>query len=360
MAELIKDVFTGGFINELGTRMQQAYPPFRPADFHAAVRGEGWDEAAFKQRIRIISLALAEQLPESFPEAVEVIKEASVFFHGLPHLVFPDYVELKGLEHPEEAIQALSFLTPGSSSEFAVRPFILRYPKRMFEQLRQWSASDNEHVRRLASEGCRPRLPWAMSLQPLKKDPSPILAVLSALKEDPSLYVRKSVANNLNDISKDHPELVLNLARQWWGKNPFTDWIIRHGCRTLLKQCHPDALLFFGFHTPQGIIVEKFAAAPDAIRMGEEIHFIFDIVNDSGQLQKLRIEYGIDFVKANGGLSRKLFKLSEKGYGPGRTSLKGKHSFQFITTRKYYPGEHRITLIINGEEVAGSTFLVSI
>ncbi|XEC94161.1 hypothetical protein AB6A23_23040 [Paenibacillus tarimensis] len=358
MAELLKDLFDDRFIHTLAARTQQAYAPFRAEPFIEQVRKGDWEGAAFKERIRRISSALAVQLPEVYEESIEIIERVSRHFSGLQHLVFTDFVEIRGLEHPERSIAALELLTTGCTAEFAVRPFILRYPERMYRQLMSWTSHANEHVRRLASEGCRPRLPWGMSLPPLKRDPSPILGILAALKEDPSLYVRKSVANNLNDISKDHPELVLELAQSWRGSSPETDWIIRHGCRTLLKQCRPEALRFFGFEQPLSIRVESFQTAPREVRMGETVYFTAEIVNDSDVPLKLRIEYGIDFVKASGHRSRKLFKLSERSFDPGRTSLQGKHSFRTITTRKHYPGMHRISLVVNGETAAESEIVL--
>ena len=123
------------------------------------------------------------------------------------------HIEVYGLGYPEESLHALEQITRLVSAEFAVRPFILRDPDRTMEYFRRWSLDENATVRRLASEGCRPRLPWAVALPMFKKDPSPLLPILENLKDDASLYVRKSVANNLNDISKDHPDLVLELAR---------------------------------------------------------------------------------------------------------------------------------------------------
>ena len=194
-----------------------------------------------KQRVRHITRVLHNFLPERFSDAAKILTEISIELkkeerpQGFAHIFLPDYVECFGLDYPEEALSALGEITRLVSAEFAVRPFIVRYPQLSIRFLQSWSKSQDANVRRLASEGSRPRLPWAQTLAALRSDPTPVLPILENLKADPSLYVRKSVANHLNDIAKDHPALVLNIAKKWQGRHPATDWIIKHGCRTLLK-----------------------------------------------------------------------------------------------------------------------------
>ena len=145
------------------------------------------------------------------------------------------------------------------------------------EQMYLWSRHENEHVRRLASEGCRPSLPWGQALVRFKKDPAPILPILQQLKADPSPYVRKSVANNLNDISKTHPDLVVKMAKEWYGENEFTDWIVKHGCRTLLKNGNCEVLAIFGYHNADCIHVSSFQLGKTSISLGEDLTFSFYI-----------------------------------------------------------------------------------
>ena len=182
-----------------------------------------------------------------------------------------------GLEDWDVSLPALEWFTQYSTSEYAVRPFIQQAPDIMIEQMMKWSFHHNHHVRRLASEGIRPRLPWGIALQQFKVDPAPIIPILTNLKEDESLYVRKSVANNLNDISKDHPDIVLDLAKEWLGKHSYTDWIIKHACRGLLKKGNKQALSLFGFHDTNAVQVIDFVVDRTELCIGEEFTFSFQI-----------------------------------------------------------------------------------
>jgi 3-methyladenine DNA glycosylase AlkC len=219
----------------------------------------------------------------------------------------------------------------------------------MMAQMHAWSKQDNEHIRRLSREGCRPSLPWGMALNSFKKDPAPVLPILEQLKTDPSAYVRNSVANNLNDISKTHPDLVVKIAKGWYGKNEHTDWIVKHGCRTLLKKGNREVLAIFGYDDITSVDVQDFALGATSVSFGGDITFSFTILTK--EATKVRLEYGIDYMKANGKQNRKIFQISE-------VSLKGNekkfytknHSFADLSTRKHYPGTHSITLIVNGVE----------
>ena len=264
-------------------------------------------------------------------------------------MYFPDFVEVYGQDerHLELSIAALERYTPFSSSEFAVRPFIIKQEKRMMQQMAIWATHENEHVRRLASEGCRPALPWGQALPNFKKDPSPLINILEQLKVDPSLYVRKSVANNLNDISKTHPELVAKIARDWYGKHEHTDWIVKHGCRTLLKKGNREVLAIFGYHDASAVDIRDFALGTASIACGESLTFSFSVL--AKETTKIRLEYAIDYVKASGKRNRKIFQISEilLKANQEKDYIKN-HSFAALSTRKHFPGTHSITLIVNG------------
>jgi len=186
-----------------------------------------------------------------------------------------------------------------------------------------------------------------MSLPNFKKDPSSIIPILEQLKQDSSEYVRRSVANNLNDISKDHPDLILELSNKWIGSNKQTDWIIKHACRTLLKSGNTAALSLFGFEKPSRLQINKFSLSAETIRIGEDLNFSFELETQSSKLGKLRIEYAIYYVK----LSKKIFKISEADYQSQYKKVSKKHSFKNLSTRKHYPGKHKISIIINGCEM---------
>lgn len=352
MAELLKDMYNYESLRELAVDIQSVYQPFRVDEFLELVMDDEWNDLELKARVRKISLNLGRYLPADYKEALAVLDQvAADCSSGFFGIVFPDFVEVYGQdeEHWDLSIEALARYTPYSSSEFAVRPFIIHHEERMMAQMYTWSKDENEHLRRLASEGCRPQLPWGQVLVSFKKDPTPILPILEQLKTDPSPYVRKSVANNLNDISKTHPELVAKLAKDWYGKNEYTNWIVKHGCRTLLKKGNRDVLAIFGYHNTDSIDVNGFELDPASIPVGGALHFSFDIL--AKEETKVRLEYAIDYVKASGKRSRKIFQISELSLDKDeKKSYCKKHSFADLTTRKHYPGTHTITLIVNGSE----------
>ena len=305
--------------------------------------------------MRHIALCLGEHLPTNYKKSLSILKSAAPQFADLEAMVFPDFVEVFGLDDYANSIPALEHFTQFSSSEFAVRPFIIRYQTKMMKQMKAWVKSGNYHVRRLASEGCRPRLPWAMSLPAFKKDPEHIIPILERLKQDESEYVRRSVANNLNDISKDHPATVIKIAKSWKGHHPDTDKLVKHACRTLLKQGHTPALRLFGFKKPSHISFNKFKLDKTVV-MGKVLEFSFQISTRAKALGKIRLEYAVDFFKANGQRARKVFMISESQLSDPTKSVIKRHSFRPISTRKYYPGKHGVAIIINGVQVAHKSF----
>lgn len=359
MAEELRNVFDEQFINELANRIRGEYSTFDHPLFHSLIFNENWNEFALKQRVRHITVCLHQTFSMNYTEVLELLKKIAPFFQsGLTGIIFPDYVEVYGLEQWNESIDALEYFTQFSTAEFAVRPFIIKDQPRMMKQFLTWSKHPNEHVRRLASEGSRPRLPWGIALSSLKHDPTPIFPILENLKEDPSLYVRKSVANNLNDISRDHPEQVLKIARKWYGENEKTNWIIKKGIRTLMKQGNQQALELFGFAGNSNLKVEKLNVTEE-LHIGDTLSFSFQLSSTDQMPIKLRIEYAIHFVKANGKHSAKLFKITESIIRPGESKDYTKdHSFKNLTTRKHYPGQHSLSIVVNGETKAVETFIV--
>jgi len=254
------------------------------------------------------------------------------------------------MDHWEESLNALGHFTKYASSEFAIRPYLDSNPELTMHYMNKWAESDHENVRRFSSEGCRPRLPWAMILPKFILDPKSVLELLKKLKDDPSEFVRKSVANNLNDISKDHAETVLDVCERWYGISERTDWIVKHACRTLLKQGNTRAMRLFGFGDPGKLEITNLKVEKSKLNIGESTGFSFNIVNNEKEKCKIRLEYSIDFVKANDKTSKKVFQIIENEYQPGTYTLKRKHSFANLTTRKHYPGIHKISIIVNGVE----------
>jgi len=355
MAEPLKNLYTRELVEGLGREIVSVWAKFDSAAFVERVFSDSWDELELKGRMARISETLHCFLPKRYKKSLGILLKVAPRFEGFQYMFFPDFVEKYGMDEYDLSVAALEVLTERFSGEFAVRPFIVRYPKRMMAQMKRWASSKNEHVRRLASEGCRPRLPWAMALPVFKADPAPVLAILKKLKADESEYVRRSVANNLNDISKDNPETIIEIARSWLGKREQTDRLIKHACRTLLKRGDSEVLGLFGYQSPRHVQTAELVVAK-AVDWGGSLEFSFVLRTSKDRIGKLRIEYGIDFMKSNGRLSRTIFKISESDFRSREKQVVRRHPFKPISTRKYYAGAHGIAIILNGEEVASGTF----
>ena len=351
MPEPLKNMYNSESLGEFAGEIKSVYPSFLEEEFLKSVMDETWEELELKARGRRISERLGKYLPEDYEEGISILLKVAPKCTGFFAITLSDFVEVFGQDEKfwDISIPALSEFTKYCTSEFAVRPFIINHEEAMMEQMYAWSKDENEDVRRLSSEGCRPQLPWAVALPKFKEDPSPILPILEQLKADPSLYVRKSVANNLNDISKTNPDVVVKLAKEWIGKNPDTDWVVKHGCRTLLKKGNSDVLEIFGYHKSSSIDVSDFKLDKKSISIGEDITFSFSVLGVEDT--KVRIEYGVDYVKSNGKRNRKIFQISESSIKKGeKKNYDRKHSFEDLSTRKHYGGVHSITLIVNGAE----------
>lgn len=353
MAEKLKDtLFPLVKVQLFGTVLKEVYPEFESEKFVATVCDKDWPERELKEKMRHTSLSLHKFLPADFKTAVDILVSIVPKVTGFEAIVLPDYIEVYGQEHWDISLPALREVTKCGSSEFGIRPFLLKDLKGTMKYMTQWADDDDFRVRRFASEGCRPRLPWASGIPALKKDPSLILPILEKLKDDPEEFVRKSVANNLNDISKDHPEVVLDICERWQGNSKNTDWIIKHACRTLLKQGNKRAMLLFGFANPELMTVSNLQLSTTNPKIGDTITFSFELNLAIAKKQKVRIEYIVHFVKASGKTSPKVFQLKEVAMLPGNHSITKKHSFKNLSTRKHYPGEHKFEVVVNGESKA--------
>ncbi|MBT30318.1 MAG: DNA alkylation repair protein [Thalassobius sp.] len=358
MAELLKDIFSPSFIEVFAKDLKEIYPDFDGVKFSEKVFDKVWESKELKQRMRHITEVLHTFLPQNYRASADIICKLVSYYlqngHGENTLAFcflPDYIELYGIDDLEASQKAMELITQFITCEFAVRPFIIKYEKEMVKQMTLWSKHPHKNVRRFASEGIRPRLPWAMALPSFKKDPTDILPILENLKNDSSEFVRRSVANNLNDISKDNPEVVIEIFRSWKGISKETDWVIKHGSRTLLKQGDKEVLELFGLGHDASIELSEFQLLEDSVKVGNDIYFQFNVKNNSKENKTIRLEYAVYFNKANGQLSKKVFKISEREFAEFESlNYKRKLSFKIITTRKYYPGVHKVAMIANGKE----------
>jgi 3-methyladenine DNA glycosylase AlkC len=358
MAEKLKDMFfTVSFVNRLCNAIDVVDSNFNAGQFSTLVFASGWDDLELKQKMRHVTRCLHEILPD-YPTALNILLEVSTQFSGFDSLVFSDYVECYGLEHRDISLPALVQFTKLCSSEFAIRPFLIQDLEDTMKHMLSWADDEDPAVRRLASEGCRPRLPWAMALPQLKKDPQPIFPVLEKLKNDQSETVRRSVANNLNDISKDHPRIVLDICERWTGISEETDRLVKHACRGLLKAGNSRAMLLFGFEDPKHVQIKELELRKTKITFGEELQFSFNLNVESDHASKIRLEYVVHFVKARGNLSAKVFQIREFEYKPGIHKIQRKHLFQDHSTRTHYPGEHFISIIVNGQEKVKKSFVL--
>lgn len=357
MADALKTMYNEPFLRSFGQKVKRAYRNFDAESFTADVLAPPWEEQALLTRMRRIATALGHYLPSDYRRALDVLYAIDGECSGFPYLFFPEFVAIYGRNAADWdlSLAALARFTGKSSAEFAIRPFLLQDPERTLARMLEWTGHPDEHVRRLASEGSRPRLPWGVALPAFKRDPAPLLPILTALRADPSLYVRKSVANHLNDIAKDHPQVVREIVARWKGSHPDTDWIVRHGSRTLVRKADPEILQLFGYAQEAASLCDEaaLAADPAELSIGDECTFHYELRIREGAAVHIRIEYGIDFIKARGQTSRKQFLLSDKTV-PGGARLTGSrtHSWAELTTRRHYPGAHRIVLLVNGREVA--------
>ena len=359
MAELLKNVYNEQFFERFTTALQQLIPVFNKSHFLEQIYDAEWDNRELKQRMRHISTTLHAHLTGNYEkklntvlQLIPLLKENGFKAESFEFMLLPDFVQVYGLDQYQLSVKAMEEITQFTSCEFAVRPFLLQYEQAMLQQMLKWSKHKHPMVRRLATEGCRPRLPWAMGVPSLKKDPAPILPILKNLKTDSSESVRRSVANNLNDISKDHPNIVIDLVQAWKGQSKETDALVKHASRTLLKQGNTTVMELFGFGAIEHISIDNFQVHTPRIQIGESIAFSFNLTNTSSQPAKLRLEYGIYYQKANGTLSKKVYKISEKIYAENSTTtIHRKQHFKVITTRKLHLGLHRVALIINGQEL---------
>ena len=347
----LKDEYNKIFIEDLAKNIAIHDNNFNSSSFINKIINKNWQAKELKERMRFITITLNTFLKYDYPKQIEILNKLAPLYGGLKGMLFPDFVQVYGLNDFKTSIKTLEKYTQYSTAEFAIRPFIEKYPKETMDQLSKWSTHKNEHLRRLASEGTRPKLPWASPLRDFIADPTPCLPILENLKNDNSLYVRKSVANHLNDISKSQPQLVLKITNQWYGKTNHTNWIVKHALRTLLKKGDKQALSIFGLNDANQLEIENFKLSQKEIKIGEYIFFEFNIINQSKIERAIRLEYKIDFTKANGSTSGKVFQISEFKLKANRTKpFKRKQWFKQLSTRVHYPGVHQITLIVNGDE----------
>lgn len=362
-------------VTELSQRINSYYTTFQSDKFCKEII-PSLDDLGLYERLDLITLKLYKYLPKEFSEAVDILLNSlgdeivadKVDLDGIDLssnngfiiISLTNYISSYGLDYFELSMKALYEMTKRFSAEGAVRHFIIKYPERCYELFRKWVKDENVHIRRLVSEGLRPRLPWAIRLQNFVKDPAPVLEFLEALKDDRELYVRRSVANNLNDIAKDHPDIVVELLQSWNPKaSKEMEWLTKHALRTLVKQGNIGALELLGYKKNPEIKVRNLELNSD-VKLGEFLEFSFDIISESDNDQKLVIDYIIFHKKANGLQTPKVFKLKNvKLKSSENIRIFKRHGIKKINTRKYYEGKHRVVIQVNGKEFLSGEFNLS-
>ena len=353
----LKDWFNRVRYESLAALLVQADPDFDRTKF-LTMTLDGLEGRELKARLHQTVLAMHAALPGPFKHNLAVLRQlAPSIGHSFIAVGLSDYVAEFGLNSPAVALPALKFFTQFGSAEFAVRPFLIRDQTATLAVMNEWAKDESEHVRRLASEGARPRLPWGQQLRALVKDPRPTFPILTRLRADPSLYVRKSVANHLNDIAKDNADLMLDLVEGWNRDVPETHWIVKHGLRTLIKRGHPRALVLCGAQADPELSVNSFRCAPTELDLGDSLSLQADLVSHDQRQLDLIVDYVIHYVKASGSTSAKVFKWRTVSLPPGGTiQIEKKQTIRDFSTRRHHAGIHRIELQINGRRLAATQF----
>ena len=377
MAEPFKNLINSGTVAQAGRHLQRAWPAFDRARFDTLATNR-LEALELKARAMHLADALGATLPGDFAQAADLI-EASLApplplddrgepvslgdaerERGLGGWVvwsLGEVVVRQGMDDVPRALRCLHALTQRFSAEFAIRPFIARHPTPTLDTLARWVDDPSAHVRRLVSEGSRPRLPWGLRLQSLVRDPAPTLGLLRALQDDPSAYVRRSVANHLNDIAKDHPELVAQWVHSHLpNAGAARTALLRHASRTLIKQGHAPTLAAWGLGAPlQGQVSLALDRAQASI--GDTLALQVTLQSASEHPQTLVVDYVVHHVRANGSASPKVFKGWTLTLAPNEVRrLDKRHSLRPVTTRALYPGAHRIDLRVNGQTIASAAF----
>ena len=368
MAEPLKDSFGPHVPRRIAEAIVPVRPSFPVRAFLADVL-DGYEDLELTQRARQIARALHAHLPADYDEAIDVLLASlgariegdepsgmATFFYA-PHVFF---VAEYGLEHWETSMHAQYELTQRFTAEYSIRVFLESEPERTLARLREWTRDPSPDVRRLVSEGTRPRLPWAPRLPRFQADPAPVLELLELLKDDASLYVRRSVANNLNDIGKDHPEVLVATCRRWLrGASEERRWVVGHALRSAVKRGDRDALRVLGFGEADAAVIEGVAIEPRRPHIGDGIRISMGVRNAGARRAAFNVDLRVHFVKANGGTSPKVFKVRVVSLRPGeRAGLSKLVSLRQHTTRTHHPGLHRVEIVVNGTVHDAGSFVV--
>lgn len=363
----LKDqLFNTATVAVLADGIADAYPGFNRSGFVEAVNSR-LEKLELKARIAWIVSVLSDYLPADFGESLDILERAlpppldpekeDGDFGEFIWVVPGEYVAKHGCVDAR-LVSALAFLresTKRFSAENAIRPFLLAYPEQTTAFIHTCAGDENYHVRRLASEGIRPFLPWAPRVVLPDAD---IIAVLDRLYSDKTRYVTRSVANTLNDLSKIDADCVIQTLARWRREKrqdpEELDWMIRHSLRTLLNRTDARVLALLGYAPSPAVEVRR-VAVTDRVVVGRDFEWNCDILCRADE--KLLVFLVIHYRKANGSLAPKVFRVKDMTASAGTTiCIRKRLSFRPITTRTLHPGAHRAELLINGVSSATRDF----
>lgn len=353
-------------VKKIAESISEEYPSFPKKEFLKVTKK--LDPLELKDRVLLITTELKKSLPEDYKKSLPILVKAMEKgeLSGFELWPFSEYISQFGLDHFDDSLKAMYKLTQRFTSEWAIRPFLLKDHRKVLNTLSKWTEDKSSHVRRWISEGTRPLLPWGQRIPLFVMDPTHTLLFLDKLRHDEELYVRKSVANHLNDISKNHPQVVIEVLRMWTKDAPTEHqekiaWIKRHALRTLIKKGHPGALKLMGVDGQAKVKLGAVKLNQTKFKLHDKLQFELSVTSTSTKSQKIVIDYAVDFVKANGKKGKKVYKLKTFELGPKETiSLSKSHSLKPITTMKYYSGIHHLMIQVNGEMMDKKDFYLKV
>ena len=362
---LMKDGLNSRAVARIALAFKLSWPQFADDKFRPQAL-QGLENLELKQRVNHLILVLQNHLPEDFATSAKILEKVPANWPAANnqdlHPAFAawpviDYVSYAGIDSPDLALPLLAKLTSLFSAEFAARPFIQKYPDISLAFLQDCCSDSNEHIRRWASEGSRPLLPWGVRLENIWQQPQLALPILEALRNDSSKYVQKSVANHLNDIGKTHPQLLLDHCEAWnRDGSDATRWIIRHALRSRIKAGDRRAFELLGYAVCNDVAIKNLRLTPSTLAIGKELAFEFELVNSSAVRQRLILDYRLRLPRQRG-TGEFVFKLRDISLkADDSLHIRKKHSFRPITTRRYYPGQCQLELIVNGNAIESVPF----
>lgn len=365
----LKDGFADPVLRRIAAQVSAVHPGFGTAAFLRDCRA-GFEALSLMQRVRRVGEALHRHLPANFDAALDVVEralgpahegwkegEGIAAFARAPYL---EWVALAGLNQPQRALPALARLTRHFSAEFAIRPFLAQHLELTLEHLVTWVQAADPRVRRLASEGSRPLLPWGLHVRALKQDPGRCLALIEPLVADPDEVVRRSAANHLNDVSRLDAALALAHARRWLDRGGVASAAVRHGLRTLVKAGHPEALGLQGYGIGAAVVLRGLRLSSRRVPVGGMLALSFELHHAGEAPVRVCVDYAIGYASARGAPRRKVFKGADLQLGPGETcALVLRRDFVPRSTRALHPGAHSVEVLVNGQVAASDRFILS-